>query len=334
MNEKDLNSFQEFEKKHLVIKITGAVQESNLAEFEEKALVVLSSINMDLTTDDQFSEAEQNVKDCKLIEQRIAQARQNAIMQTTDIAAIIKTTEILEGKFRTVRLALEKKVVSEKELRKNEILTAARNHIQGMLISSSVKHGFIIDNAAIMAAAKNKRSLAKIREAIAEVIEDETLRLANMEADFSANMALIQASEVEYPGLYPDKKNLALSSSEVVESQISARVATFRFEIAEKERKEKERIEIFERAKKEPELMIVEETKSFPEPFTTPTPPFTVPPPRFGVSISLELRLLAAEMNRVASRMKSSMHEEIQRHGEELAGAADMAVEWAEELEG
>ena len=62
----------------------------------------------------------------------------------------------------------------------------------------------------------------------------------------------------------------------------------------------------------------------FPEPFSSAT----------DVGLSTELRLLAAEMNRVATRMKSSMHEEIQQHGEELAGAADMAVEWAEELEG
>ena len=63
----------------------------------------------------------------------------------------------------------------------------------------------------------------------------------------------------------------------------------------------------------------------YPEPFTNA---------RFDVPISTELRLLAIEMNRVASGMKCSMHEEIQQHGEELAGAADMAVEWAEELEG
>jgi len=280
MNENDLNNFEEFEKKQLVIKITGAVQESNLAEFEERAISVLSSIKMELETDEDFAEAEHNTKSCKLIEQRIAQARQDAIMQTADIAALIKTTSRLEDKFKTVRLALEKKVVSEKEIRKSEIINSGRNHLQGLVLYSPVKHGFSIDNKALTEASKGKRSLAKLREAVLEVVEEETLRLANMEAYFAANIETIDASEAEYPGLYPDKKTLALSPSEVVASQVSARVATFRFETAEKERKVKEAIaekEIiasvqdvhFPPPEKEESI-----TQKFPE-----APKFVAPPP-------------------------------------------------------
>lgn len=251
MNETDLNNFESFENMQLVIKFTGDVQESNVTEFEKQALAVITTIKTDLQTDEDFAEAEQNAKSCKLIEQRIAQARQDAIMQTADIAALIQTTERLEAKFRDVRLLLSRSVVTEKELRKAEILNSGRNHIQGMLLHSPVKHGFILDAKAFTEAGKNKRSLAKLREAVLEVVEAETLRLASMETDFAANIATIEASEAEYPGLHPDKKQLALSPAEVVESQVAARVANFRFQQAEKERKEKEAIADQERKEKE-----------------------------------------------------------------------------------
>jgi hypothetical protein len=268
MNNTDLNNFEEFEKKQLILKISGEVQQSNLAEFEEAALLVIGAINTDLQTDEDFAEAEQNVKSCKAIEVRIAQARQDAIMQTADIAALIQTTERLEAKFRQTRLMLDGKVKTEKEQRKNEIINAGRNHIQGLLVTSPVKHGFVVDNKAFTEAAKGKRSLAKIEEAVREVVTAEEFRLASLEETYQLNIIKINKAEEEYPGLFPDKSNISLSPGEVVDSQIESRIATFRFNVLEKERKEKERLEA-EKAIKEK----VVEVKPPEQPGFIPPPP-------------------------------------------------------------
>jgi len=296
MNNTDLNNFEEFEKKQLILKISGEVQQSNLAEFEEAALLVIGAINTDLQTDQDFSEAEQNVKSCEAIEVRIAQARQDAIMQTADIAALIQTTERLEAKFRQTRLMLDGKVKTEKEQRKNGIINAGRNHIQGLLVTSPVKHGFSFDNKAFTEAAKGKRSLAKIEKAVKEVVTAEEFRLASLEETYQLNIIKINKAEDEYPGLFPDKSNIALSPGEVVDSQIESRIATFRFNVLEKERKEKERLE----AEKAIEEKVVEVKPAEQAAFIPPPPPEfvteQVTPDLFTIVVTISTTNISAKV--------------------------------------
>jgi len=303
MNNTELNNFEEFEKKQLILKISGEVQQSNIAEFEEAALLVIGAINTDLQTDADFAEAEQNVKSCKAIELRIAQARQDAIMQTADIAALIQTTERLEAKFRQTRLMLDGKVKTEKEQRKNEIINAGRNHIQGLLVTSPVKHGFSVDNKAFTEAAKGKRSLAKIEEAVREVVTSEEFRLASLEETYQLNIININVAEGKYPGLFPDKSSIALSPGEVVDSQIESRIATFRFNVLEKERKEKERIEaeLKEKERKEAERIEEKVADVKPEPAFVPPPPpefitEDVPPDLFTIIVTISTTNISAKV--------------------------------------
>jgi hypothetical protein len=270
MNTDQLNNLESLEGKQLVLRISGAVEQSNMAEFEETALLVISSINTDLQTDEDFAAAEADIKSCQLIETRIHNARQDALNSTAAIATLITTTERLEAKFRETRLLLNRLVKTEKEARKNEILSGAKNHISGLLIKSPVKHGFVIDNKAIMEAAKNKRSLDKMREAVAEVVEEEILRLADLEETFLTNMEAIQAAEEQYPGIFPDKKNVALSPVDVVSAQVESRISNFRYNLemqAKREREEHERKEA--EAKRQAEV----KTELHPEPVNIPTPP-------------------------------------------------------------
>jgi len=240
MDKTQLNNLESLEGKQLVLRITGSVEQSNLAEFEQQAMTVIAGINLVLETDEQFAEAESSIKSCKLMEDRIATARGTALVSTKAIAELIQTTERLEAKFRETRLLLNNKVRTEKDRRVSEIMNGARNRLAGLVINSPVKHGFAVDNIAINAAAKGKRSLAKMQAAVDAVVESEELRLANMEADFSANLELIDASEAEWPGLFPDRLNLALSAKDTVSALIQGRIADHRFKVAEKARKDKE----------------------------------------------------------------------------------------------
>jgi hypothetical protein len=61
-----------------------------------------------------------------------------------------------------------------------------------------------------------------------------------MEETYKFNIAAIEKSEVEFIGLYADKKNLSLMSSEVVAAQISSREATARLKAETDARKKRE----------------------------------------------------------------------------------------------
>lgn len=299
MNHAQLDTMESLEAMQLVLRISGAVEQSNLADFEADANAVLDSINTDLETDEDFAEAEENIKSCQLIETRIANARADALNSTKDIATLIATTERLEAKFRATRLLLNGKVKTEKEARKNEIVDGAKNHLQGMLLQSPVRHAFVIDFKAIQEATKGKRSISKMRQAVQEIVDAEELRMAGMEQDFQLNLSTINKSEEQYPGLYPDKKNLALSSPEVVETQIINRVLQYKIsmqEKAEKERlarEEKERLAaIPPKAEEAPVLP--------PEPFTQWTPP---PPP--GAQLESYEIVVEVETADIAAVLKS-----------------------------
>jgi len=285
---------KDLENMQLVLRISGAVEESNLVKFEEDALNVLANIKRQLETDEDFSEAEQNIKSCKLIADRIATARNTALNQTKAISEVISITSRVEAKFDEVRLALTKLVGTEKTRRKDEVMAAAKKRLSDSLSSSPVKHGFVIDQTSIAFAAKNKRSLKNLEESVNEVIDAEILRLAGMEVSFAANIVKIEESEAEWPGLFHDRQNIALSAPETVSAMIVGRVADHRLRIAEKARKEQEdaerkrkeeesRAEAARLAEVEAEKLVLAKLsdstiETTPHPVTTPEPFVPEPP--------------------------------------------------------
>lgn len=238
-----MTNMKSLEGTELVLRISGAVEQSNLKEFEEQALAVISAINTNLETDEDFAEAETNIKGCQLMENRIATARSTALANTAEIAELIKTTGRLEDKFRETRLKLKNLVVHEKEKRKGEVMNAARKRLSDRLESSPVKHGFVVDHTSITNAAKNRRSLKNIEESVNEVIDAEIARLEELEERFVWNLGKIEEFEADWPGLFPDKKNIALSAMETVDATILARVADHRLKVAEKALREQEEAE-------------------------------------------------------------------------------------------
>jgi hypothetical protein len=226
--------------KELIVRVSGAIEQSNLAEFEADALAVIKSINLALETDEDFATAKQNIKDCKTIADRIHNARQDALNSTKAISDMVTTTERLELAFDRVRLDLTGKVTSEEKRRKGEITGAATKAIEEIVAISPVKFAFSIDYTAINGAIKNKRSLKSMEESVAAVLESEKTRLSTLEETYKTNLAAIEQSEIEFLGLYADKKNLALSPIEVVAAQISSREATARLKAETDARKKRE----------------------------------------------------------------------------------------------
>ena len=291
----------------LVLRISGAVEQSNLKEFEEQALAVIEGINTNLNTDEDFAVAESNIKGCQLIENHIATARSTALTNTEAIAALIQTTERLEAKFRETRLLLNGKVKTEKARRVAEIVNSAISVLEKIVSTSPVKHGFVIDREAIKTAVRGKKSIAKMQEAVSAVVEAERLGLSNVEEVFLQNIDKLNSAEMDWPGLFPDKKNIALSAPETVDATILARVADHRMKVAEKARREAEEAERkaaiaeAERIAESEHLaeiapaasgVIVDDPREYvpiPEPFVDlPIPPPVVGTSRYKLTVSVE----------------------------------------------
>src|SRR5690606_27899364 len=102
----------------LHIEVTGMVTASNLAEFKASAMAVLGSINRDLQTDEDFADAEQTVKWCKGVEERLDAAKSHALSQTASIDELFRTIDSVSAEARRIRLELDKLVTREKENRR------------------------------------------------------------------------------------------------------------------------------------------------------------------------------------------------------------------------
>ena len=150
---------KESQVRDIAIRITGGVQSSNLEEFKTHTMEQLAKINTSLVTDDDFADAEETVKACKLAELRLANAKQFAITQAQDISDLFDTMDTLRDEVAKVRLKLEKQIKSEKERRKDEVTSNGIDEVKTAVSSSQVAHGFTINTPAIHNAVKGKKNI-------------------------------------------------------------------------------------------------------------------------------------------------------------------------------
>ena len=230
----------------LVIKITGTVQDSNFGEWKEAALSEIKSANKTLVTDDDFAEAEETVKKCKKAEITIANAKQSALHQTVDISKLFTDLDELSAELAKTRLALEKQIKNEKEQRKNKVV---RDGIESIDITFRKILGINTDLSSVLRpdytrfeqAVKGKKSIMSMIDAVTGEVEAEERRLAAVVAEAKKNLQEIALVEPEYPGLFPDKVNLATKTTGEVVAIIAQRITSFKLAEKEKaERKEKE----------------------------------------------------------------------------------------------
>ena len=114
----------------LRVEVTGMVTASNLAGFKATAMAVFAGIRTELVTDADFADAEKTVKWCKDVEERLEATKQHALSQTTSIEELFRTMDAIRDESKAVRLKLDKLVKGEKENRKIEIITQARQAIE------------------------------------------------------------------------------------------------------------------------------------------------------------------------------------------------------------
>jgi hypothetical protein len=251
----------------LIIRLTGAVTESNFDQWKEQALEQIRATNRELVTDDDFSWAEETIKACKNNEHAIKKAKEEALNQTADINKLFAAMDQISTELSNTRLSLEKQVKTEKERRKADIIAEAiatvRSEIEIAVAGNIFVPGDIaINDTVIKAATAGKKTIEGMRKAVNVVMAAEIKR--HLEAIEAAilNVNAIEWVEKEFPGLFPDKKALAWKTHDEVNATIDARVARYRLQMKEKEEREAAQANI----------------QPGPEPPPTPAAPLAQPP--------------------------------------------------------
>lgn len=215
----------------LSIQITGQVSLSNLPEFKEAADQFVASIKTDLDTDEDFANAEANVKFLKDAEANLEKAKTAALNQTADIDLLMRTIDKIQDDMKAKRLSLDRLVKEKKEAIKTLIVVEAKSklakHIQELNqeIAPVTLKPLGDDFAGVI---KNKRTLVSLHDAV-----DTELARVKMLADSQATKIrnnLVRATSLlaDYGNsLVPDLETLAHQEFGTLEIIIKNRIDEF-----------------------------------------------------------------------------------------------------------
>lgn len=240
----------------LRIEVTGMVTNSNLAAFKSHALSVIGSINRDLVTDQDFADAEQTVKWCKDVEDRLKAAKQHALSQTTSIDELFRTLDDIGEEARVTRLDLDKLVKAMKDNRRTEILSQAAAALQDHVATINKRlgqcqiHSFRADFAGAM---KGKRTIATLQDAADSELARAKIEINEKADAISYNLETYKENATGFEFLFSDLQDIVGKQSEDFCSLVRMRIADHKDAESKKLEAERMRIRAEEQAKAERE---------------------------------------------------------------------------------
>lgn len=212
----------------LRIEVTGAVMASNLVAFKEHALAVFGGINRELTTDQDFADAEKTVKWCGDVEDRLAAAKRHALSQTESIDALFRAIDEISAEAKSTRLELDRLVKARKDQVRLEIVregtTALAKHVESL--NARLGKAYMPEQFGDFAGAiKGKRTVESMRDAVDSTLAKAKIAASAIADRIQANMALISEQAAEHAFLFPDEQVIVQKQPEDLDRLVKARIA-------------------------------------------------------------------------------------------------------------
>lgn len=232
----------------LRIEAQGMVTSSNLREFKEHALAVLGSINRTLTTDEDFANAEQTVKWCAGVEDRLESAKANVLAQMADVDAVCRTIDDVAAETRRIRLELDRLVKAEKEARKTELVRTGVDAVRAHYaeINATLREHAIGVPAGIPgdigASIKGLKTLSSMRDKIDAAVATAKISASQNAERVRACMAVLE-EHAEHARLFADRVQLcAVKQPDDLRNLAAARIAEHKRLDEERAAREEQRV--------------------------------------------------------------------------------------------
>lgn len=210
----------------LSIKLRGDVVDSNLDAYRLAAEQFIEGIKTDLETDEDFANAEANVKFCEEGEARLKAVKEQALGQTATIDELFRTIDHISEEMRQKRLELSRLVTSRKVEIKDGIVVKARKAYAEHVAALKTEAGLWLPLADpdFATAAKNKRTLASLQDAV-----DTALANGKIAADAHAKTirnkrTWIAVNTKGYEFLFADEQLLIAKSVDDLDVLVASRI--------------------------------------------------------------------------------------------------------------
>jgi putative phage-type endonuclease len=224
----------------LRIQVEGTVIASNLQAFRETAITAIRNVKRELSTDQDFADAEMSVKWCRDVEDRLELAKAQALSQTASIDELFRTIDEVSAEARRVRLDLEKLVkVRKEEVRTSIVVEAQRALAKHLATLSAEVEPFSVSGvvADFAGAIKGKRSIDAMHDAVDAALADAKVRADAAARVVRANLTYFNDAAAGRGSLFPDAGRLIGMEPEAFREIVSGRIAKHDAEQAERQRK-------------------------------------------------------------------------------------------------
>jgi putative phage-type endonuclease len=224
----------------LRIQVEGTVIASNLQAFRETAITAIRNVKRELSTDQDFADAEMSVKWCRDVEDRLELAKAQALSQTASIDELFRTIDEVSAEARRVRLDLEKLVkVRKEEVRTSIVVEAQRALAKHLATLSAEVEPFSVSGvvADFAGAIKGKRSIDAMHDAVDAALAEAKVRADAAARVVRANLTYFNDAAAGRGSLFSDAGRLIGMEPEAFREIVSGRIAKHDAEQAERQRK-------------------------------------------------------------------------------------------------
>ncbi len=229
----------------LILNIESKVISTNIKDFEEQANTYLANLTTTFKTDEDFANAESEVKELKKLETATKKAIEDVVNGSADVSKLIETATAIAERFRQERLTREKLVKAEKDKRKQEVIDNAVTKIKETYLLDTpvtpalkMRMPFEQVKSRLADATKNKRTIDSIDKSVNTEFANITAEMMTTVTDLQNRLAQLPADKMH---LFADVNSLIASTVDIQEV-VKDRVAQEEQRIAiEKECAEAER---------------------------------------------------------------------------------------------
>jgi len=220
--------------------VKGEITASNLGEITPMFDEYLGAINTELSTDQQFADAEANSKNCRDMATRIKALRANIIAQMVDVNAVDGVLSNYEEAFNKVGLRLEKAVKEQKETIKTNAVLKTRqaytDHVQS-LEAEIAPTRLNLPMPDFAGSFKNVKSLDTMHSRLNDALASGKIAADAMARDIRAKVFWFKQNSMDYRFLFNDLQQIIYKDDEDFKLIVKTRISDCKAEFEAKEAK-------------------------------------------------------------------------------------------------
>ena len=217
---------------NLIIKLNGEIQSSNFHEWKNELIEQIQSTQLDLKTDNDFADAELNVKTFRIAEKTLKHAKDSAIQQASDIQELFDAIDQVTEQARQARLTLERQIKTRKIEVKEEIALEGVNRMAKEVNQQSddfnlIDNSAFIDKSIFLSKISGTRGTVGARDAVELLclqLKDEISKKALW---VKGNATTIDTIPMEHSALFQDRAYLIGLPPHDLNKTIDARINTY-----------------------------------------------------------------------------------------------------------